>query len=104
MRIDEGVLGYNASKLILKKVNMNIDLETRIALVGPNGAGKSTLVKTLCGELSLLEGNQFLHPRLRVGIFTQHHMDKLDLRLSALEQMMEMYPNTLAEKIRGHLS
>jgi len=46
-RLDEANIGYAAGTDILKKVNMNIDMETRIALIGPNGAGKSTLLKAL---------------------------------------------------------
>jgi len=86
-RLDEAVISYpnTNNKVILDKVNMNIDLDTRIALIGPNGGGKSTLVKALNGLLELQDGYRFLHNRLRVGLFTQHHMDSLDLRLSAVE-------------------
>jgi ATP-binding cassette subfamily F protein 3 len=84
-RLDEAKLGYGDKKIILSGVNINIDTETRIALIGPNGAGKSTLVKALTGELDLIDGYRFIHNRLRVGLFTQHHMDLLDLRLSAVE-------------------
>ncbi len=85
MRLDEANIGYNEDKNILEKVNINIDLETRIALIGPNGAGKSTLVKALTGELQLNDGYRFIHNRLRIGLFTQHHMDSLDLKMSAVE-------------------
>lgn len=47
MRLDEANIGYQKGTNILEKINLNVDLETRIALVGPNGAGKSTLVKAL---------------------------------------------------------
>jgi ATP-binding cassette subfamily F protein 3 len=47
LRLDEAVIGYGETKIILDKVNINIDQETRISLVGPNGAGKSTLLKAL---------------------------------------------------------
>ena len=49
LRLDEANIGYSSSKIILEKVNMNLDLETRICLVGPNGAGKSTLLKAMIG-------------------------------------------------------
>ena len=103
LRLDEANIGYNQSRVILEKVNINIDLETRICLVGPNGAGKSTLLKALKGELPVLEGHSFIHNRVRVGVFTQHHIDSLDMRLSAVEQMMKEYPNVHSEKIRNHL-
>jgi len=99
-RLDEATVGWVPGVPILTRVNINVDLETRIALVGPNGAGKSTLVKALMGELELQDGYRFLHPRLRVGVFTQHHMDQLDLRLSAVEQMMKKWPLVQSEKFR----
>ena len=49
LRLDESQVGWKAGQPLLKKVNINVDMDTRIALVGPNGAGKSTLVKTLIG-------------------------------------------------------
>jgi ATP-binding cassette subfamily F protein 3 len=102
-RLDEACIGWEPGNPVLTRVNINIDLETRIALVGPNGAGKSTLVKALMGELELQDGYRFLHNRLRIGVFTQHHMDLLDLRLSAVEQMMQQYPEVPSEKFRAHL-
>jgi ATP-binding cassette subfamily F protein 3 len=103
LRLDEANIGYSSQRIILEKVNINIDLETRICLVGPNGAGKSTLLKALKGELPVIEGHSFIHNRVRVGVFTQHHIDSLDMRLSAVEQMMKEYPNVHSEKIRNHL-
>lgn len=103
MRLDEANIGYNSKASILDKVNINIDLDTRIALIGPNGAGKSTLVKALTGDLELNDGYRFIHNRLRVGLFTQHHMDSLDLKMSAVEQMMDRWSDIPAEKFRSHL-
>jgi ATP-binding cassette subfamily F protein 3 len=57
LRLDEANIGYAKGKNILEKVNLNIDLETRFALVGPNGAGKSTLLKALIGDLNVYEGH-----------------------------------------------
>lgn len=63
-------------------------METRLAIVGANGAGKSTLLKLLVGNLRLTEGNQYRNGRLVVEMFTQHHVDQLNLLLSPLEQFM----------------
>lgn len=56
-RLDEATFGYKSGINILEKVNIDIDLETRIALIGPNGAGKSTLIKALLGKLELTSGH-----------------------------------------------
>ena len=103
MRLDEAVVGWTQAVPLLKKVNVNVDMETRIALVGPNGAGKSTLVKTLIGQIENLDGYRFIHGKLRIGVFTQHHMDMLDARLSAVEQLMKAHPDETSEKVRTHL-
>jgi ATP-binding cassette subfamily F protein 3 len=47
LRLDECTLGYDGLRIILDHVNIDVNQETRIALVGPNGAGKSTLLKAL---------------------------------------------------------
>ena len=78
LRLDEAKVGWSNDKILLSKVNINVDMETRIALVGPNGAGKSTLIKTLIGNIEPIDGYRFIHGKLRIGIFTQHHMDMLD--------------------------
>lgn len=95
LKLDDVNIGYSENKIILGKVNLNIDLDTRISLVGPNGAGKSTLLKSLIGDLECYDGHYFKHNRLRIGVFTQHHVDSLDLKLSAVEQLMQIYPDVL---------
>ena len=102
-RIDEGKIGYSNDNPILRGVNINIDLETRIGLIGPNGGGKSTLIKAMTEDLELIDGYRFVHHRLRIGLFTQHHMDLLDLRLSAVEMLTQKYPKVPSEKFRTHL-
>ena len=104
MRLDMAKIGYPGGEPILRNVDINVDCETRIALIGPNGAGKSTLVKALCGKLEIQDGVRQLNGKVRVGIFTQHHTDSLDLRLSALEQMIAKFPEFKpVEALRAHL-
>ena len=113
LRIEDGTFGYSEDKLILKGVNLNIENESRISIVGANGAGKSTLLKLLMGVHAvksgklfciIFTGNLFKNPRLRVSMFTQHHLDTLDLMLSSFEQIKRDFPNKPLETYRGHLS
>lgn len=43
LQMNEVTFGYTPDKLILKNVNFDVGLDSRIAMVGANGAGKSTL-------------------------------------------------------------
>jgi ATP-binding cassette subfamily F protein 3 len=103
LRLDECKIGWTPEQVLLSKVNVNVDMETRLALVGPNGAGKSTLLKTLVGDIEQIDGYRFVHGKVRVGVFTQHHMDMLDTRLSPVEQLMKFQPDETSEKVRSHL-
>ena len=103
LKVEDGLFGYNQNRLLLRNLNFGIDMESRIAIVGANGVGKSTFLKLLMGELALLEGSQFRHNRLRVSLFTQHHIEQLDLMLSPLEQFAHSYPGSSSESYRSHL-
>lgn len=102
LRIDDGTFSYE-NKEILKEININIDMDTRMAILGRNGCGKTTLLKLLEENLNLNTGQLYKHRRLRIATFTQHHIDQLNLGLSPLEQLASMYANTPSEAIRAHL-
>lgn len=75
----------NDKQLLYDNVDFGIDTESRIALVGPNGAGKSTLLKLITGELMPTKGIISRHLHLKIGKYTQHSADQLDLSMSAVE-------------------
>ena len=68
LRLDNADLGYNG-KVILEKINLSVDMSSRIALVGSNGCGKTTLLKGLVGELKPMRGLCYRHGKLRLGLF-----------------------------------
>ena len=43
LQLNEVSFGYTLEKLLLKGINIDVGLDSRIAVVGANGAGKSTL-------------------------------------------------------------
>jgi ATPase subunit of ABC transporter with duplicated ATPase domains len=53
--------------------------DCRICMTGKNGQGKSTILKLLLGDLEPTSGEILVNPRLRVGRFSQHHIDLLEL-------------------------
>ncbi|KAK8045226.1 putative positive effector protein GCN20 [Apiospora rasikravindrae] len=75
--------GYTPEKTLLKDVDLDVQLDSRIGIVGPNGAGKTTILKLLIGKLGATTGLISQNSRLRVGFFAQHHVDALDLTMSA---------------------
>ena len=55
------------------------------------------------GELEPASGEVKRAGRLRMGRFTQHHVDQLDLSKSALDSFLELSPSTPPLEIRKHL-
>ena len=103
LRITDGKIGYDRANVIISQVNLEIDMDTRIAFVGPNGAGKSTLLNTLIGKLDILDGNRIINGKVKVGVFNQHHMEVLKPRMTALEFFHERFPLERAEALMRHL-
>jgi len=91
-------------KLLFEKLDFSVNTDSRVALVGPNGAGKSTLVKLLLGENKPLKGELKRSVKLRIGYFSQHHVDQLVLWRTPLEHMKVLFPDAALPELRGHLS
>lgn len=88
---------------IIKHVNFDVQPNARMCLVGPNGAGKSTLLKVLTGRLEPTEGRAFRNSRMKIGFFTQHHVDQLDLSLNPLQLLSLRFPGKTPEEYRHQL-
>jgi ATP-binding cassette, subfamily F, member 3 len=95
--------GYTKDKILLKNVDLDVQLDSRIGIVGPNGAGKTTALKLLIGALEPTTGLISQNPRLRIGFFAQHHVDALDMNLSPVAFMAAKYPGKVDEEYRRHL-
>ncbi|KAH0603658.1 uncharacterized protein H6S33_007317 [Morchella sextelata] len=94
---------YTPGKPIVEKVDLDVQLDSRIGIVGPNGAGKTTVLKLLIGQLQPSGGLITQNPRLRIGFFAQHHVDALDLTQSAVGFCAKMFPGRTDEEYRRHL-
>lgn len=103
LTIEDGEVGYDG-RTVLKKLNLQIVDNDRIAMLGANGNGKSTLAKLLSGRLSLMSGSFKASAKLKVGYFAQHQSEELPLDLTPVEFMAHLMPNLLEPKLRGYLA
>jgi len=97
---NEIVFGYDASKLLFKKVDFNLTMQSRIAVIGANGAGKSTLIKLILKELEVLFGSIETNRSCRITPFTQHHVDQLDLTKSPVDFLFNKFKKGLITEPR----
>ncbi len=101
--IDGGAVGYDG-KPVLKKLNLRIDQDDRIALLGRNGEGKSTLSKLLAGKLPLIEGRMTRSGKLRIGYFAQHQVDELHIDETPLQHVQRLRPQEYQARLRARLA
>ncbi|KAI7873054.1 P-loop containing nucleoside triphosphate hydrolase protein [Spinellus fusiger] len=78
---------------LYRNIELGVDMDSRIALVGPNGAGKSTLLKLMGNELVPTEGRVQRHTSLKLGKYSQHSNDQLDMDLSPIDYMKKNFPH-----------
>ncbi|HSY85283.1 MAG TPA: ABC-F family ATP-binding cassette domain-containing protein, partial [Verrucomicrobiae bacterium] len=102
--LDGVEVGYAPGKPVLRRVDLRLDIDDRIALLGANGNGKSTMIKLLAGRLQPLSGTMRRSPKLKIGYFAQHQQDELDLAATPLQLMERSNPRGHVEKHRAHLA
>ncbi|MDI9349064.1 MAG: ABC-F family ATP-binding cassette domain-containing protein [Candidatus Symbiobacter sp.] len=100
--IDDASVGYDG-RPILKKLNLRIDPEDRIALVGANGNGKTTLARMIGGFLAPMSGTRLATRRLKVGYFAQHQVEELNPDQTALQHLAKLVPDWNESALRGYL-
>ncbi len=102
LNLSHADLGYTG-KAILTDSQLSVHPGSRIGLLGANGAGKSTLIKSLAGELSLLNGERICGENLRLGYFSQHQLEALDLHASPALHLQRLTPTATEQQIRTFL-
>jgi ATP-binding cassette subfamily F protein 3 len=95
-------VGYAPDRVLARMPEMEVRRGQRIAVVGPNGAGKTTLIRSILGELELLEGEIRYGAAVEPGYLAQAH-DHLDPEMSVLEAVRLARPQLSAEEIRNLL-
>jgi len=93
LSLNESQCGYDEQTIILNSVNLTLVPGSRIGLLGRNGAGKSTLIKSLAGEISLLNGERYCAQELKIGYFSQHQLEQLHMSSSPVDHVIRAKPS-----------
>ncbi|MEO0752362.1 MAG: ABC-F family ATP-binding cassette domain-containing protein [Pseudomonadota bacterium] len=102
LRLDDAAVGYDG-QAVLKRLDLRIDQDDRIALLGRNGEGKSTFSKLLAGKLQALEGTTHSISKLRIGYFAQHQLEELHADETPLDHIRRLRPDETPSKLRARL-
>lgn len=100
--LDMATVGYGETP-ILKRLNLRIDPDDRVALLGRNGNGKTTLARLLAAQLAPMEGAMNASGKMRVGYFTQYQVEELDRTETPLQHMTLLMKGASQGAVRAQL-
>jgi len=108
VRLDLASFGYKKDNLLLNKVDLSVDVKSRVALLGRNGCGKSTLIKLIIGALKPLAGQIKIDGRAKIEYLAQHQLEQLDPDGTPMQTMIDRYPDDRSNAhmlvLRRHLA
>ncbi|HEX7876465.1 MAG TPA: ABC-F family ATP-binding cassette domain-containing protein [Sphingobium sp.] len=100
--MDMAAVGYGDTP-VLRRVNLRIDPDDRLALLGRNGNGKTTLARLIAAQLAPMEGAMNSSAKMNVGYFTQYQVEELDVTDTPLEHMTRVMKGATPGAVRGQL-
>ena len=95
LQVTDAYIGYDHEALS-GTISFQLRKREAIAIVGPNGIGKSTLLKSITGELPLIEGAIDLGAGVQVGYYDQN-LAGLSSNQTVLEELWSRH-STMPEK------
>ncbi|MBM3519086.1 MAG: ABC-F family ATP-binding cassette domain-containing protein, partial [Alphaproteobacteria bacterium] len=102
LRLEGAAVGYGDTP-ILRRLDLTIDRDDRIALLGANGNGKTTLLRLFAGTLRTSRGTLTRVPKLRTGYFVQEQADALDPAATPLAHVAALEPPRSVQARYAHL-
>jgi ATP-binding cassette subfamily F protein 3 len=104
LTLDGVSVGYAPGQPVLRRLDLRLDPDDRIALLGANGNGKSTLARLIAGRLAPMAGEATRSPKLRCGYFAQHQIEELDPDGTAFDHLARLMPKDTPETVRARLA
>ena len=101
--LEMAAVGYTEANPILRRLNLRIDPDDRIALLGRNGNGKTTLARLLAAQLAPMEGELHASGKMKVGYFTQYQVEELHGEDTPLQHMTRAMTGNTPGAVRAQL-
>ena len=101
--LDLAAVGYTDDAPVLRRLNLRIDPDDRIALLGRNGNGKTTLARLLAAQLAPMEGEMHAPGKMKVGYFTQYQVEELAVDDTPLAHMTRAMTDSAPGAVRAQL-
>jgi len=92
LRLEQASFGYSRDKILIDKIDLSINLTSRVALLGRNGCGKTSFIELIIGKHRPISGNAKIDGRAKIEYLAQHQLDQLDPMATPLQTMIERYP------------
>lgn len=102
--LEHASAGYVPDQPVLRRLDLRIDHDDRIALVGANGNGKSTFAKLLAGRLDIETGTVTRAEKLKVAMFAQHQLDDLNAQATPYDHFRQLYPDESEAALRARVA
>ena len=100
--LELAAVGYSEVP-VLRRLNLRIDPDDRIALLGRNGNGKTTLARLLAAQLAPMEGSLHASAKMQIGYFTQYQVEELAGDATPLEHMNRAMSGKTPAAVRAQL-
>jgi ATP-binding cassette subfamily F protein 3 len=91
------------TKIVYRKMSVQIERGDKVVLVGPNGAGKTTLMKLLAGIQKPQAGEVAMGSNVFETYFAQHRVEALNMNSTVLESLREVHPGATEGTLRNTL-
>ena len=88
---------------LFRHLDFGLDMDSRVCIVGPNGSGKSTIIKLITERVDPPEGEVRRNPRLRVGVYDQHFVDRLPMDEDPVSYLRRLFDDQTYQSCRNIL-
>lgn len=100
----EGLNKSYDDNVVIKNLDLMLEVGERLAVIGPNGAGKTTFLKTLVGDTEINSGTVKWSENVSIGYYAQDHSSDFAEDMTLIDWMSQWKAESDDEQaVRGVL-